>query len=295
MIKTVLFCFILITIPSAALTQSQDSIKEQFFREIEQKPDQAAKEDIPFYAPVNFDQAREFFESAMDKYQRGDKLKDIQSDLDNAAHYLRAARESSKLSRIALEELALVRRQALEIQPDRHAPEIFQQAESAFNKVLRDAEAGNIRSVREKIPEVEKMYRSTVIAAFEKSIIKTAENDLVNRQTAVANGDFQKSILRLDQLKTELTVKRDESFDIPTFVNDISDKIRGALEPIYREFYRHLPDTLKMGSFTLYILSYSSKGTYNFQQDHVEELSGQAELAFQCGDGIMTVVPLGSA
>ena len=295
--KAVSCCFILsvslLTLTSVQARQ-KDAVKEQIFGIMESGLDQAAKEGIPFYAPVNYGRAKESFQNALDKYRRGDKLRDIEADIDNSARFLKAARDAAKLSRIALEELVTIRNQALEIRPNRHAPQNFGETEAAFDAIVREAEAGDIRSVRNKIPEVEKMYRSVVLAAYEKSILKTAEKNLNSRKNSVDNDDFQESKSRLEQIHNAVKTNSDQSFDIPVFVADTDEKIRAVLEPVYPEFYRNLPDTLKMAQLTLYVLSYSDKGSYDFDQNTATGLAGEAELAFECGAATLQVLPLGT-
>jgi hypothetical protein len=295
--KTVFYCFIL-SVGLSSLTpahaQEKDAVKEQIFGRMDSSFVQSAREGIPFYAPVNYGRAKESLQNALDKYRRGDKLRDIQADLDNSARFLKAARDACKLSKIALEELVAIRNQTFEIRPNLHAPDDFGEAEAAFDAVIREAEAGDMRSVRNRIPEVEKMYRSTVLAAYEKSIIKTAEKNLRSRKDSVGNRDFQKSKSGLEQIDRTVKAKSDQSFDIPFFIADTDQKIRAVLEPMYPEFYRNLPDTLMMAEMTLYVLSYSSQGSYDFNQNTATGLAGEAELVFQCGGTLLQLVPLGT-
>jgi hypothetical protein len=297
MSKTQALCFILLLGLSTAfpsIAQQNDPLKEQIFREIQTSLDRARREEISLLAPANYQRAYEAYQKSLDRFRRGDKLKNIRQDLDQATKFLKAAEESAKLSRVALESVLTCRRQVLNDQFNNLAPAEYAEADLLFQEIAQSAEKGDIRSAREKIPELEKQYRKTVITAYQKTIFKNAEKNLNSRKRDIKDSDYKTAGSRLDQVAMAVKEAEKKPFVVADFAAEINAKIVDALDAIYPEFYRHLPDTLQLGAFTLYVLSYANHGTYDFDKNIATHLTGEAEVAFHCGLFTLYPMPWGS-
>jgi len=289
------FCFILLLSLSLnpVTAQIQDPLKEQLFRDMQTKMEQASRDQVPLYAPKLYERANESYLKAQERFRRGDKLKDIRGDLDMAGRLLQDAFEAAKVSKVALEGIAATRQQLLTAKINTLIPDDFDESEVAFRSIVENAEAGDVRRAREKIPELDQRYHQLVLDAYRKVVLKDAGNNLNTRKRTVSAKDFQTAKTRLDQLNEQVKQAGDKPFAIPEMITNLDAQIAGALDLIYPPFYRHLPDTLKMGQFTMYVLSYTNRGSYNFDSNTATGLAGEAEIGFSCGPPIF-FFPIGA-
>ncbi len=273
--------------------QKNDPLQEQLFRDFQKSMEQASREEISLYAPTLYGRAYEAYLKAQDRFRRGDKLKNIREDLDVAAKFLQEAVDAARVSRVALADVAASRKQVLAGKFDTLLPDEFERSERLFNSLVKDAEAGDVRQAREKIPELEKQYCELVLDAYQKKILKEAEKNLDARRRSMNAKEYRAANASLDQIKGEVKEAEKQPFAISEKVTDLNAKIAGALALIYPAWYRDLPDTLKMGQFTLYVLSYSDRGSYDFEDNVATGLAGEAEVAFTCGFTLL--YPIGTA
>ncbi len=276
------------------MAQKSDPLQEQLFRDFEKNMEQASREGIPLYAPSFYGRAYEAYLKAQERFRRGDKLKNIREDLDVAARLLKEAVAAAKISQAALSGVAASREQILNSKINVMMPDDFEKTERLFSRMVQEAEAGNVRQARDKIPELEKKYRELVLDAYQKNILKEADKNLQKRRRTMSDRDLQTARSRLAQIKDQVKAAERQPFGIAEMVNDLNGKIAEALEFIYPAWYRNLPDTLKMGSFTLHVLSWSSRGAYDFDADVATGLAGEAEVAFSCGYTLLSPVGLGT-
>jgi tetratricopeptide (TPR) repeat protein len=154
--------------------QEPDQVKAELFRELDAKMQQARQEEVPTFAPALFAKAQGFYNRAEQNYKRGERIEKIRGELQQAMQVLNKAFETTKVSKVALAELVDTRKKATQLEYIELAPKEFAQAERDYQEAILKAEAGDVRSAREKAVRAIKSYREAFLA-LEKSPSKDGE------------------------------------------------------------------------------------------------------------------------
>jgi hypothetical protein len=285
---TFLFAFLLL-FTSTGYSQEKDAVKEELFKETTALLKTAKAQNLELLAPENYEKGLQAFQKAVDTYEKGAKINTIRELLSESKQYLQTGFEAAKISKVALEEIILLRKEvnALKL-PDAASKELTG-AENIFLDITKEAEKGDIRGARSKFDKLKKTYRSAVITGLRKGRLRETEESLKLSKGKMNAAQYKESQKKIDELDGWLKEQEDKPFQISEIVNAAELKIVDILDIILPEYYKNLPDTLLMGDFTLYVLSYETKGKYNFSTKQVYDLSGLAEFSFNCGG--LTLIP----
>jgi hypothetical protein len=92
------------------------------FKTLREKIDEAKNNEVHFYAPQNYRQALEIYESALSDFREEAKLSEINTKIKNASDLLDLAFETTRISKVALEELVETRKRIQKFEYNRYAP-----------------------------------------------------------------------------------------------------------------------------------------------------------------------------
>jgi hypothetical protein len=269
--------------PEPSFAQETDTVKKELFLETDRLLGQARTDGVPLLSPNAYSKAMELYGRAAEDYRRGAKMKSIRESLAESNKLLTGAIQAARVSRVALEEILEVRRQAKALDGETAAPEAFASAEELFQRVVESAEKGDLRAARSEFDEVKIRYRRASVRALKDGVLENAMTTLKNSRSKLKNAEYQASRGKLQDIGKRLDDAEDNPFLIAEFAKDIRGRVAAAIDELYPDFYRHLPDDLLMGGFTLHVVSYDAKGEYSFDRNVVSKLSGIAEFSFGCG------------
>ncbi|MFQ5823939.1 MAG: CARDB domain-containing protein [bacterium] len=179
--------------------QEPEQVKAELFREIQELFDQAAAEEIPVFSPTNFARAKEVYQEALRRHERGGRLEDIQMALFQAKTHLRMAFESARMVKSALEDLIALRAEALELAVKESARNSFDTAESAFQRAVLQAEAGNISVAKRIALEIEPGYRETILISLREGALKEARIMQEELREVIHPERYEKSAQNLEK------------------------------------------------------------------------------------------------
>jgi hypothetical protein len=262
------------TIWSTGYTQERDPVKEQLFKDVQDAFERARSERIAYLSPDNFARANELYHEALEDYNKGERLRQIQEKIDQTMEYLEAAFQRAEISRVILEDAMRLRTEASEM-GDRYAG-AFSKVDRKFNDVVLEVEEGNINRAESEAKNVEREYRTTAIELLLSVDLKEAWGELEEVRGNIPP-EFSETIA--DELKeTENVIldKEGTTFSIENLHRVVMDRIGRALGKATPQL-PSLPDSLVIGGFRLSVLEYGPMNRF--------KLSGRASgrfITFPC-------------
>ncbi len=284
--------FFILSSPSL-LGQEKDKMRQQVFGELEQLKSKAEAEEAALLSPANYAKGNEFYQKAQQKYDKGEKLKKIQEDMAQARSYYQSALEKTKIAKIALEQAIAWRQLVLQNQFHAFAPQKYAEAEETFRDMVATAERGDLNAAKRDLPRLESQYKKVAMEAFENGAIKAAQNTLEMRKGRISRPLQQKIADDLSSIKYWMRDDANRNLGLSEFVARVDERLRAVVEPLYPPFYRNKPDTLLIGSYTLYVTAYDNAGAYDFACDVITGLNGRAKFSLHCG-GLTLPYPMGT-
>jgi len=285
-----LILFFLLLMQITVIAQQSDQIKKQLFQEIEGSLKKARTEKVAFFAPTYFTKAQKYYQSAIEKFEHGDRLSKIQEDIIQANEFLNQAYMIKDISAIALKDILQLRESMIKLKIANHAPIKYAQTERKFQELLLVAEQGDIRRVQSKFDDTKARYQNAFIEAYEKSIIPSMENNLKKSSTHLSRDEIKNVRSDIKQLKQWFKTEQKKDYQIIDLAAKLDERIADIQLVAYPEFYRNLPDTLLIDGFTLYVISYTDKGSYDLANNVAVGLSGEAKFEFNCPNS--TIFPI---
>ena len=181
---------------------AQDQVKESLFKEATILLQDAEKVEAKLYSPNYFRKGYELYTKANQDFRDGKKLENIRKRLQEASIIFKKSIETTRLSKISLEEMTLSRNAAIQQQSIEWAPELFQKSEDLFRKAAEKVENGKTNDARKIAIEGSRSYRETELNAVKNRILNETWKSLKSCEQEEA-GKY--APLSLDQATTLAT------------------------------------------------------------------------------------------
>jgi outer membrane protein OmpA-like peptidoglycan-associated protein len=189
---------ILCALSTAALSAS-DEVRYSLFNDIEEtfKTANASKANI--LAPKNYEEAADLYRRASERYDKGQGVDRIRSDLARAKSYLLKSIEATSGAEAAFASAIQARGDAEAAQAESLADTDWQTAEKTFAEAARRLEAGNEKRALTEASDAETLYRAAELNAIKINylsettrLIEQAQKDRVDRYAPLTLTKAQK-------------------------------------------------------------------------------------------------------
>ncbi len=190
---------------------AQDA-KESIFGDVQKKIDEAREQGAELLSPEFYKQAVECFQEANQLYLNNESTRDVREKLTEADRNCTRAMEVVNLAKITLKEPMIARVDALNVQADQLAAELFKEGENKFFEAATEIEDGDIEDARDKGSDSEEFFRKAELKAIKDAILGEARR-LVNKARDqgcldVAPSTFQYAQNLLNETEELLTNNR---------------------------------------------------------------------------------------
>ena len=191
---------------------SAQTAKESIFGDVEKLITEAREKQADLLSPEYFTKAMDSFNKANEYYLNNESTRDVREKLTEAQRYCQRALEVVKLGAITLKEPLLAREDALSVEANAHAPELFNEAEEKFYDAARQIEDDDLEDARDYGAEAEKLYRQAELKTIKgklltegrKLVAKAEDSDVED----FAPKTFNKSKKLLSEVENILTYNR---------------------------------------------------------------------------------------
>jgi outer membrane protein OmpA-like peptidoglycan-associated protein len=170
-IKVAFLLFSLLVLSS--LSFGQDA-KDSIFGDVQKKIDEAREQDAELLSPEFYKNAIESFQEANQLYLNNESTRDVREKLTEADRNCTRALEVVNLAKITLKEPMIAREDALKVQADQFAAELFDEGKKKFYQAATEVEGGDIDDARDKGSESEEFFRKAELKAIKDAILGEA-------------------------------------------------------------------------------------------------------------------------
>jgi hypothetical protein len=209
--------------------QETDQVKEQIFKEAKEALQKAQAEDVALLSPKNFTRANQFYQKALEDYEKRGSLKKIRENLKRTMDHIGAAFEASKISRIVLEDLIQMRGETIALEIPKYAADAFSKAEQKFREVAIKIEDGDVKSAKSIARDAEKEYRRTVIEVLKKVVLADARKRFKENKDTIPKESFRKAKAELYETEDFIKGQKGTEFAIGELFNEVDTQIKQAL------------------------------------------------------------------
>ena len=164
---------ILVILLVSSLLFAQDA-KDSIFGDVQKKIDDVRDQDAELLSPEFYKSAVESFKEANQLYLNNESTRDVREKLTEADRYCSRALEVVNLAKITLNEPMKAREDALSVQADKLAAELFTEGVNKFYEAATEIEAGDIDDARETGSESEEFFRKAELKAIKDAILGEA-------------------------------------------------------------------------------------------------------------------------
>jgi outer membrane protein OmpA-like peptidoglycan-associated protein len=225
-------CVVILVLLISSLSFAQDA-KDSIFGDVQKKIDQAREEGAELLSPEFYNKAVENFQEANQLYLNNESTRDVREKLTEADRYCTRALEVVNLAKITLKEPMIARGDALNVQADQLAAELFSEGERTFFEAATEVEGGDIEDARDKGSESEEFFRKAELKAIKDTILGEARR-LVNQAREqgcpeVAPTTFQYAQNLLNETEELLTNNRYAKEDASTKAEECEYEARHAM------------------------------------------------------------------
>jgi OmpA-OmpF porin, OOP family len=145
--------------------------KESIFGDVEKLLNEAREKQADLLSPDYFTQATESFNQANEYYRNNESTRDVREKLTEAQKYCQRALEVVKLGTITLKEPMQARLDAMSVEANEFAPELFQEAETKFFEAARQIEDDDLDDARDIGAESEKLFRQAELKSIKGKLL----------------------------------------------------------------------------------------------------------------------------
>ena len=200
--------FVVFLLPLAA----QDNLRTQLFGEADRIMGEAKQKNADLYAPRSYARAMEYYREGEASLQRGNRLEDIRTNLQNSSAYFAKALDACKLGEVTLSSTMGARTDANSAGAPKFSAELWMKAEEQFKRAARSLEDGDINDARDKGKEAETTYRTSELEAIKANFL-TPARELLNKAEEMDVRDTAPRTLKhsqdlVAQVEALLTQKR---------------------------------------------------------------------------------------
>lgn len=154
--------------------------KDNIFGDVEKKINEAREQGAALLSPEFFSKAEESFRTANEYYTNNESTRDVREKLAEAQDYCNRAFEVINLAKITLKDPVKARQDAVQVEANKYAAELFKEAEDLLYDAATEVEGGDIDDARDSGSEAEKFYRQAELKSIKDNILGEARR-LVNQ------------------------------------------------------------------------------------------------------------------
>jgi outer membrane protein OmpA-like peptidoglycan-associated protein len=195
----------------STLSFAQDA-KDSIFGDVQKKIDDAREQGAELLSPEFYKNAVESFQEANQLYLNNESTRDVREKLTEADRYCTRALEVVNLAKITLKEPMKARQDALNVQADQLATELFNEGVNKFYAAATEVEGGDIDDARDTGSESEEFFRKAELKAIKDAILGEARLQVNQAREAgspdVAPTTFQYAQNLLNETEELLTNNR---------------------------------------------------------------------------------------
>lgn len=220
-----------LSLPAAA-QQRNETVREALFGELEQRFAEAETTDLAVLSPKNFEEATKAYEKALEDYQRGRSLEQIERKIAESTGYLEAATTSAASARQLLEE-PLTMRRALFANGVASNDREIRDAERKLVDAARETENGRIPDVRRKAAEAAREYRKATLKILKDDWWKQTQAQLRQRRNSVPQQQYRNAETSLKAIESHLeSLDEDDPFSVGDLLRDTRRDLDAVLAQV---------------------------------------------------------------
>lgn len=201
--------------------------KESIFGDVEKLLNEAKEKRADILSPEFYTRAMDSFNKANEYYLNNESTRDVREKLTEAQTYCQRALEVVKLGTITLKEPFQAREDALSVEANVYAEELFKEAEEKFDEAARQVEDDDLEDARDFGGEAEKLYRQSELKSIKGKLLGDGRRLVAESEEKevgeFAPRTFEKAKKLLAEVEEMLTYNRYAG-------NEASSK---ALETVY--------------------------------------------------------------
>jgi len=167
MILKIMIVIVLIFSMAAIAQDAKDSI----FGDVQKKIDEAREQGAELLSPEFFKNAVESFKEANQLYIDNESTRDVREKLTEADRNCTRAMEVVNLAKITLKEAMIARQDAMNVQAEQLAAELFGEGVNKFFEAASEIEGGDIEDARDIGSEAEEFFRKAELKAIKDAIL----------------------------------------------------------------------------------------------------------------------------
>ena len=168
--------FMLIILSAAAVAQETSDLKQTLFSEVEHLLAKVQAEQASIVSPTNFRNALNSYKQAQNYFKDGRELKDIRGKLSETRGHLDKCLLTARSGKVTFLTTLRARDDALKANAPEYATRLFEEAEKEFLSAAKKLERNDIKGVKQKVPELVRLFRSAELNAIKVSIIGSVRN-----------------------------------------------------------------------------------------------------------------------
>lgn len=162
------------------LTYAQENLRSQLFDEVNKILTQAKEKNAIFYAAASYTKGMQYYNEAVDYFNRGKSLEDIREKIKNAQAYLAKSIDVCKIGEATFSSTTAARKDAERAGAPKYSIKLWNNAEEKFKDAAGKLEEGETEKSKEKGKEAESTYRSAELEAIKTNYLSPARELLKN-------------------------------------------------------------------------------------------------------------------
>ncbi len=145
--------------------------KESLFGDVEKLLNEAKEKNAELLSPEFYKQAQMAFNEANQYYMKNQSTRDIREKLVEAQKYCQRALQAVKLANITLKEPIAAREDALKVEANIYADQLFMEAEEKFAEAAAQIEDDDLDDARDRGAEAEALYRQSELKSIKDKLL----------------------------------------------------------------------------------------------------------------------------
>jgi len=218
--------------PSAVARQRNEAVREALFGDLERRFAEAESAELALLSPKNHEEARKVYDKALQDYQRGRSLEQIERYVAESAAYLDAAEASAATARQLLEEPLAMRSELSSYGVPRDHREL-RNAERKLVEAARETESGSVPNVRRKSDEAAREYRKATLKILKDEWWKQTQTRLRQRRGSVPQERYRNAETSLKAIEAHLKSLDDKDpFSVGALLRDTRRDLDAVLAQV---------------------------------------------------------------
>jgi OmpA-OmpF porin, OOP family len=173
----VLATSIFIILLSISMSFAQSG-KQSIFGDVQKQIEEAKEAHAEILSPEFYAKAVDNFKTAESYYTNNKSTRDIREKLTEASRYCKRAMDVVKVAKLTLKDAIRARYDALKVEADNYAFDLYKEASDAFREAATEVEDGDLDDARDKGSEAEQLFRKSELKSIKDKILNDARNSI---------------------------------------------------------------------------------------------------------------------